>query len=68
MILPYMPFNFITRPDFIAYNHEHANNISRRTCLALGGLSVCYTVKSKAEYERAKQNNFELVIFDSCIL
>ena len=68
MILPYMPFNFLTRPDFVAYNHEHANNISRRTCLALGGLSVCYTVKSKEEYERAKGNKFELIIFDSCIL
>lgn len=68
MILPFMPFNFITRPDFIAYNHEHANNISRRICLALGGLSVCYTVKSYEEYQRAKGNKFELVIFDSFIL
>lgn len=67
-ILPYMPFNFLTRPDFIAYNHEHAHNISRRTCKALGGLSVCYTVKSVKEYEKAKENGFELIIFDSCIL
>lgn len=67
-ILPYMPFNFLTRPDFIAYNHEHAHNISRRTCLALGGLSVCYTIQSEEEYKKAKENKFELIIFDSCIL
>ena len=67
-ILSFMPFNFLTRPDFVAYNHEHANNISRRVCNLLGGLSVCYTIKSQEEYKRAKENNFELVIFDSFIL
>lgn len=66
-ILSYMPFNFLTRPDFIAYNHHHAHNISRRICKALGGLSVAYTIKSTDEYAHAK-NKFELFIFDSCIL
>lgn len=66
-ILPYMPFNFLTRPDFIAYNHKHAHNISRRICKALGGLSVCYTIKNAEDYEQAKQH-FELIIFDSFIL
>ena len=41
---------------------------SRLTCKALGGLSVCYTVKSVTECEKAKENGFELIIFDSCIL
>ncbi len=67
MILPFMPFNFLTRPDFIAYNHKHAHNISRRICKALGGLSVAYTIKSRKEYARAK-DEFDLFIFDSCIL
>ena len=67
MILPYLPFNFLTRPDFIAYNHLHAHNISRRMCKVLGALSVCYTIKSVNEYEAAKKH-FELFIFDSCIL
>jgi len=67
MILPYMPFNFLTRPDFVAYSHEHAHNISRRICKAMGGLSVAYTIKSVEEYEAAK-DKFELFIFDSCIL
>jgi len=67
MILPYLPFNFLTRPDFIAYNHLHAHNISRRICKALGALSVAYTIKSVEEYEKSKKH-FELFIFDSCIL
>ena len=66
-LLPFMPFNFLTRPDFIAYNHHHANNISRRICKAVGGLSVAYTIKSLDEYAHAKQD-FDLFIFDSCIL
>ena len=67
MILPYMLTNFLTRPDFIAYNHAHAHNISRRICKALGGLSVAYTIKSVEEHEVAR-DKFELFIFDSCIL
>lgn len=67
MILPYLPLNFLARPDFIAYNHEHANNISRRICKLFGALSVTYTIKSQKEYERAK-GKFDLFIFDSCIL
>ena len=68
MILSYLPFNFLTRPDFVAYNHLHANNLSRRLCNALGALSICYTVKSVEEYKKAKENNFELIIFDSFLL
>ena len=67
MILPYLPFNFLTKPDFIAYNHLHANNIARRICRTLGALSVTYTIKSVEEYERAK-DKFDLFIFDSCRL
>lgn len=67
MLLSFMPFNFLTRPDFIAYNHYDASNISRRTCKALGGLSVAYTIKSTEEYEKSK-DKFDLFIFDSCIL
>ena len=66
-ILSYLPFNFLTRPDFIAYNHEHAHNISRRICRAMGALSVTYTIKSVEQYKRAK-DKFDLFIFDSCIL
>ncbi len=63
----FLLLNFAGRPDFIAYNHLHADNISRRICKMLGALSVTYTIKSKEEYKRNKKN-FDLFIFDSCIL
>ena len=63
----FLLLNFTGRPDFIAYNHLHANNISRRICKMMGALSVTYTIKSTEEYQRNKKN-FDLFIFDSCIL
>ncbi len=60
-------FNFCTRPDFIAYCHKDADNLSRRICRALGALSVAWTIKSQEEYEKAKPH-FDLFIFDSFIL
>ena len=66
-ILSFLVFNVATRPDFIAYNHLHAGNISRRICKVMGALSVTYTIKSLEEYKR-NQKNFDLFIFDSCRL
>lgn len=59
--------NVMGRPDFIAYNHFHANNMSRRICKMLGALSVAWTIRSQEEFEQAK-DKFDLFIFDSCRL
>lgn len=59
--------NFLSRPDFIAYRHEDADNFSRRLCRRLGALSVAWTIKSQEQYEKAK-SQFDLFIFDSFIL
>lgn len=59
--------NVAARPDFVAYNHKHYKNISRRLFGWLGGLSVAYTIKSKERYEEMKKE-FDLFIFDSCLL
>lgn len=64
--LGYLLSNFITRPDFIAYKHQDAKNISRRICTVLGALPVCFTVKKQEEYDNAKKY-FQLIIFDSFI-
>lgn len=66
-LVTYLLTNVLTRPDFIAYDHRYVNNISRRVCKWLGALSVTYTVKSVERYEEVK-NDFDLFIFDSCIL
>lgn len=66
-IMTYLLTNVITRPDFIAYRHNDADNISRKLCKLLGGISVAWTIRSQKEYENAKAH-FDLFIFDSCIL
>ena len=64
--LGYLLSNFLTRPDFIAYKHQDAKNISRRICTGLGAMPVCFTVKNQEDYEKAKKY-FQLIIFDSFI-
>lgn len=64
VFLSYLVTNVATRPDFIAYQHSDAANLSRRLCRMFGALSVAWTIKSKKQYEAAK-DEFELFIFDS---
>ena len=58
--------NFLTRPDFIAYNHEHSYVFSRKVCSAMGALPVAWTIRSQEAYENVK-TQYQLFIFDSCI-
>lgn len=64
-VLEHLLLNFYAKPDFIAYNHKHADNLSRRLATRLyGNISVAYTIKSQEEYVAAKAH-FEWFIFDS---
>ena len=65
-IMKHLLTNFLTRPDFIAYNHEHSYVLSRKVCSKMGALSVAWTIKSQEAYENAK-SQYQLIIFDSCI-
>ncbi len=65
--ISFLVTNVTARPDFIAYNHKHESNISRRLCRRMGALSVAYTIKSEEEYQKVK-DKFDLFIFDSFIL
>lgn len=67
IILALLLSNVASRPDFIAYQHTHYKNISRRLCRLMGALSVTYTIKSIEQYEKVK-DEFDLFIFDSCRL
>lgn len=67
LALTYLLLNVIGRPDFIAYDHRYAANFSRQLCRRLGALSVAWTIRSKEEYEAAR-DQFDLFIFDSFIL
>ncbi len=57
--------NFLTKPDFVAYNQHHEKNLSRRLCRKLyRNTAVAYTIKSEAELAEAKKH-FDIYIFDS---
>lgn len=63
--LEYLWFNFLTKPDFIAYDHKFYKNRSRCICrYVYGCLSVAWTVKSREELKERKED-FDLFIFDS---
>lgn len=64
-LLEMLLFNFLTKPDFIAYNHRHEANLSRRLCRGLyHNTAVAYTIKSEEELEQARKH-FDIYIFDS---
>ncbi len=67
IIMAFLLTNFLSRPDFIAYQHCDYKNISRQLCKWMGALSVTWTIKSKEQFEKAKEH-FDLFIFDSCRL
>lgn len=65
--LQHLLFNALTKPDFIAYNHKHADVLSRRICYRLfHNTAVCWTIKSEEELAAAREQ-FEIFIFDSFV-
>ena len=56
--------NFISRPDFIAYDHNGSGRMAFRLARALGGIPVAWTVRSKSELEKAKKR-FVSFIFEN---
>lgn len=59
--------NFITKPDFIAYNHLWKNNLSYTICRTLFPVeNVAWTIRSQEELLKAKKT-FDIIIFDSFI-
>lgn len=58
-------FNFITKPDFVAYNHKFYRNRARCICRYFyGGLAVAWTIKSQEELEERKED-FDIFIFEN---
>ena len=59
--------NFITRPDFVAYNAKNYRNLSRRICRGLyKNMAVAWTIKSQEQLDEM-QEHFDLFIFDSFV-
>lgn len=58
--------NFISRPDFISYEHKYRNNFFLRLAVLLGGYPMCWTVRSEEELKNAKKF-FKTFIFENFI-
>ncbi len=56
--------NFITKPDFVAYNFSHRNTFSNKVCQKLWKMQmVGWTLRTKEEHQNAKKENW-LSIFE----
>nr|WP_300004764.1 glycerophosphodiester phosphodiesterase family protein [Tissierella sp.] len=59
--------NFLTKPDFIAFNYKYKDMFSFRLCKALfNPLTAAYTIKNQKVLDSI-QEDFDLFIFDSFI-
>lgn len=66
-LLAHLLFNFLTAPDFIAYNHKHYQSVSRTLCRKLYRcLSVAWTIRSQEALDTMKPH-FDLFIFEDFI-
>ena len=67
IILTNLMLNFLSRPDFVAYNYRYKNQPSFFLCRHLFKVvSAAWTVRSEAVLKKVS-NVFEVIIFDSFI-
>lgn len=65
--LKHLMLNWMTRPDFIAYNHEHSSDLGFRTATKFfKGKAAAWTIRSQAELDKAKED-FDIFIFEQFI-
>lgn len=66
-LLSNLMLNFLTKPDFIAYNHLWKKDFSYTLCRKLfKPKNVAWTIKNQKELEEAEKT-FDVIIFDSFI-
>lgn len=65
--LTHLLMNWVTRPDFIAYNCQFKEEPGRRICRKLyKNLAVAWTVKNQKQLD-SLEKDFDLFIFDSFV-
>lgn len=63
--MTHLLFNFLTKPDFIAYNHKFSEEPGRRICRRLyRHPAAAWTVRSEKDLE-ALRGKYDVFIFDS---
>ncbi len=66
-MLKHLLFNFLTKPDFIAYHHVYKRALSFTICRKLFRTkSVAWTIQSEEQLDSSKEY-YELIIFDSFV-
>ena len=64
-LLQNLLFNFLAKPDFIAYNYKYGNKLSLVICRKLyGALTFAWTIQSEESLQRS-ETSFDRFIFDS---
>ena len=65
--LAFLVFNFMTKPDFVAYNLHHSGNLSRKICRDIyRGTSAAWTVRSQSELDYCRRR-YDIYIFEGFI-
>ena len=63
--MTHLLFNFLTKPDFIAYNHQFSEEPGRRICRRLyRHPAAAWTIRSEQDLE-AVRGEYDVFIFDS---
>lgn len=66
-LLQNLLFNWVGKPDFVAYNHKYPKIFSRRFCRRFyHNTAVAWTIKTPRELEAARKY-FDICIFDSFV-
>ena len=66
-LLQNLLFNWLGKPDVVAYNCKYPQMLSRRLCRGLyRNTAAAWTIKSQEQLEAAKEH-FDIYIFDSFI-
>lgn len=66
-LLKHLLFNFLSKPDFIAYHHVYKKGVSFSICRKLYGVkTVAWTIQTQKDYDNSRKY-YELFIFDSFI-
>lgn len=64
-VMTHLLLNFLTKPDFIAYNHKFSEEPGRRICRRLyRHPAAAWTIRSQQELE-AHKGDYDVFIFDS---
>jgi len=58
--------NVLGRPDFVAYSHKSANNLSRILTRMWGATAIAWTIRSQTELDKNRKN-FDLFIFEGFV-